>query len=226
VQALVVPRRDPATGDLDREASSFAVQWHHFAGATELEWMAARHFDDRVVGVGASRDVGGGVGRCDLTLTRLRDGHDVVSALVNLDHSWIWRGHDAYGFVELYRNGFGATRTGSGVAALAPALVDRLDRGEIFALGRDEAAVGARIDVTPLLGLEPTLLANLHDGSGLALVHLRRDLGDELRLDAGLQLPWGGHGNEYGGVPLAVGTADGRVLAPGNWLWVRISRYF
>jgi hypothetical protein len=226
VQALVVPRRDPVDGALRSEESSLAVKWHHVA-PTELQVLAAVHFDDRVLGLGASHDLAGGVARADVTYTRLAGGGGVVSALANLDHSWVWAGHNVYGFVELYHNGFGERDLERGLAVLDPALLARLDRGEVFVAGRDEAAVGARVDLTPLTSLEPTLLVNAEDGSGLALLRLRRDLGQDLRLDVGLQLPWGGRGSEYGGL-LAARTATGDRLytSPGNWLYVRLSRYF
>jgi hypothetical protein len=226
LQALVVPRRDPATGGLRRERSSLAAKWHHVAGGIELQLMAARHFDDDVLGLGASCDLAGGVLRFDLTWTRLADSSTAISALINLDHSWDWRGKNVYGFVELYRNGFGATDLEGGVAALDPALVDRLERGEVFAVGRDEAAAGARLEVTPLTSVEPTLIANAHDGSGVALLRLGHSLGDELRLDLGLQVPWGNRGSEYGGLPVSVSLGERRLASPGTWLWVRLARYF
>jgi len=226
LQMLMVPRRDPATGDLRRDQSSFAAQWHHVAGSTELGLVAARHFDDDVLGVGASHDLAGGVARIDMSHTRLAGGRGVFSALVNLDHSWIWRGKNVYGFGELLHNGFGARHPGRGVEALDPALLARLERGELFAVGRDEAALGARVEVTALTSFEPTLVAGLHDGSGLALLHLRHDLGDETRLDTGLQLPWGARGTEYGGLPVAAGLTPPLYLSAGRRLWLRISRYF
>lgn len=226
LQALVVPRRDPRTGALTRDESSLAAKWHHLGDAVELDLLLARHFDDSVLGVGASRDLAGGVARVDLTLTRLAGGREVLSALLNLDHSWVLRGKNVYGFAELHRNGFGSRRLSEGVAGLDAALVERLERGEVFTVGRDELAVGAEVQVTPLTSLAPTLLANARDGSSLALLRLRRELGDELRLDVGLQVPWGGRGSEYGGLPVAPGAAELRYVSPGSWLWVRLSRYF
>lgn len=229
LQLLVVPRRGRAGGPVEASASSLAAQWHHLAGGREVRLLAARHFDDTVVGTGLTGDLLGGVWRLDATYTSpAAGGGGVVSAVANLDHSWVWGGKNVYGFAELYRNGFGLARLDAGLPALGPALLTRLERGEVFTLGRDEFAAGARIDVTPLTSLEPTLIANAHDGSGLALVHLRQDLSQALRLDAGLQLPWGGRRSEYGGISTlpSLTPSGGPFLAPGRWLWVRLSRYF
>jgi hypothetical protein len=227
LQVLAVPRRAPDGGPVEASSSSLAVQWHHLAGGSEIALLAARHFDDTVLGGGLTGDVLGGVWRLDVTYTRLAGGGGpVISAVANLDHSWVWRGKNVYGFAEIYRNGFGATRLAGGLPEASAALLARLERGEVFTLGRDEIAVGARLELTPLTTLEPTLLANARDGSGLGLVQLRRDLADDLRLDAGVQIPWGGRGTEYGGLAVLPAPADGPFLAPGGWLWVRLSRYF
>jgi hypothetical protein len=241
LQLLVVPRRARPGGPLESAQSSFAVKWHHFAGGREVELLAARHYRDTVLGGGLTGDLAGGVWRLDATTTRLAEGGgSAVSAVANLDHSWVVWGRNLYAFGELYRNGFGLTRVdsgagsggASGLTAASPALLERLDRGEVFTVGRDEAAAGARLELTPLTSVEPTLLANVRDGSGLALVRLRHDLSDDLRLEAGLQLPWGGRGSEYGGVPVlppvpgAGAAARGPFLAPGRWLWVRLAAYF
>jgi hypothetical protein len=226
LQALVVPRRTRAGGPLAAAASSFALKWHHFAGGREVGLLAARHYDDTVVGGGFTGDLAGGVWRFDATWTRLAGGGAAVSAVANLDHSWVWGGKNVYGFAEVYRNGFGATHLAAGLPGLDPALVARLERGEVFALGRDEVAAGARVELDPLTSLAPTLIANVHDGSGLALAQLSRDLSNDLRLDAGIQLPWGGRGSEFGGLAVLPDASDGPFLAPGRWLWVRLSRYF
>ncbi len=242
LQALVVPRRSRPGGPLEASESSFALKWHHFAGGREVELLAARHFEDTVFGGGWTGNLAGGVWRLDATTTRLAGGGgSVLSAVANLDHSWVWRGKNVYAFGEVFRNGFGVTRLDSGLdsdlGTASEALLARLDRGEVFTIGRDEAAVGARLEVTPLTSVEPTLIANARDASGLALVRLRRDLSDDLRLEAGLQVPWGGRGSEYGGVPVAIPTgiragaaaeaaAGGPFLAPGRWLWVRLAAYF
>lgn len=225
VQWLVVPRRDPLDHRLDRRQSSFAAKWHRFAGSGELDLLAARHFGDDVFGLGMSGNVAGGVWRLDLSLARLEGGGDVVSGLVNLDHSWAVGGTSVYAYAELYHNGFAPGSPGA-VEDLAPALIARLERGEVLSAGRDELAAGAQVQLTPLSSLDPTLIVNLHDGSGLVLARWHRDLAEDLGLDLGLQLPAGGRGSEYGGLPLADPSRDGPYLAPGRWLWVRWSYYF
>jgi hypothetical protein len=44
----------------------------------------------------------------------------------------------------------------------------------------------------------------------------------DLLIDAGIQAGIGPGGSEYGGVP----TASGLLLAPGQRLWIRLSRYY
>jgi hypothetical protein len=60
LQAVVVGRRDPGTGEVSADAGTAAVKLHLFAGAWELDLLAAEHWDDPVLAVGAVRSIGGG----------------------------------------------------------------------------------------------------------------------------------------------------------------------
>jgi hypothetical protein len=223
VQAIVVPRRPARGAALASADSSLAVKWHHFAGATQLDLLAARHYDDTVAGVGVSGNLGGGVWRLDVAYTSLRSGGSATSLVANSDHSWVWAGRNAYGFLEYFRNGFGVSSVDRGVAGLPAPLVQRLTRGELFSLGRNELAAGLRYEWTPRFTVDPTLIFNLDDHSALWLLHCRFDWLQNFQLDAGAQAGQGPRGTEYGGVPL---DEAGLFVAPGRRIWVRVSRYF
>jgi hypothetical protein len=223
LQAIVVPRRTNRRGPLAASQSSAALKWRHFAGSLQLELMTARHYRDEVAGFGASGNLAGAVWRWDLATTFRDGGEPVLSSLVNLDRSWTWGGRNVEGYVELYRNGFGATSLDGGVEALPRALLDRLDRGELFNVGRYEAGGGLRLELSPLTRVDPTALVNLEDGSAYLLLQLHRNWSQNLDLDAGAQAPLGPRGTEYGGVRL---ETFGSYLAPGSTFWFRASRYF
>jgi hypothetical protein len=223
LQAIVVPRRPAPGRAVTADESSLAVKWHHFAGSTEIELMGARHYGDTIGGGGVSGNFAGGVWRVNLTATRLSTGGTVTSLLANLDHSWVWGGRNAYGFAEYFRNGFGLTSLDRDAAALPAPLLDRLARGELFNLGRDELAAGLRLDWTPRLTLEPTAILNLDDRSSMLLLRVSFDWLQNLRLDGGVQEGAGARNTEYGGVLV---RSLGAFAAPGRLFWLRVSRYF
>ena len=61
LQGVAVFRRDLETGDVDAEWSSFALKYHGFAGPGEFDLLAARHFDDPLLGGGGNVPLGGAV---------------------------------------------------------------------------------------------------------------------------------------------------------------------
>jgi hypothetical protein len=103
-------------------------------------------------------------------------------------------------------------------------LVDRLARGQVFNLRRDYLATGLTLEVNPLLNVSPTLIGDLNDPSLYALVAATYSLEDDLTLVAGAQAPLGGHGTEFGGVPITPGSQTR--LGPPSQLYVQLRRYF
>jgi hypothetical protein len=223
VQAIVVPGSAERSRTLTATESSAALQWRTFRGPLQLQLLAARHLRDDVGGLGLGGNVGGGVWRFDLSVTVPHDGGAVTSFLLDVDRSWTVTGRNLYGFAEYFRNGFGATSLDRGIEGLDPRLLDRVRRGELFSLGRDELAAGFRLEWTALTTLETTLLLNPRDGSADPLLHVHHDWSQNRVLDAGLQLGLGRRATEYGGVP---STEPGVLVAPGRTLWGRIAQYF
>jgi len=222
VQAIVVPGRERRGLPLSARQSSAAAKWHHFAGGAETDLLVARHDGDTVLGGGVSRSLAGGVWRIDVSHV-LYDSRHATSLVANFDRSWTPGGRNLYAFLEYFHNGFGVADSGSGAISLDPALLARLERGEIFTLGRDELAGGARFEWTPLLTLSPTAIVNLRDGSTFALLQTQYDWRQNLVLSAGLQTGIGSSGTEYRGV--AVNGLPG-YLSPGVRVWARLARYF
>jgi hypothetical protein len=223
LQGIVVPRRADRSQPLTAAESSAALKWRHLQGSVQVELVGARHYGDTIGGLGVSGNLVGGVWRLDLSLSSADGGGPVTSLVLNFDRSWVWGGRNLYGFLEYFRNGFGATSFDQGLEGMDPRLLDRLRRGDLFSLGRDELASGLRFEWTPLTRLEPSVLVSLHEPSAYLLLHLHHDWRENLVLDAGVQLGFGHHGTEYGGV---YSSDLGTWLAPGRTIWARISQYF
>jgi len=223
LQAIAVPRRADRRQPVTAAQSSAALKWRHLQGSLQIELLGARHYRDTIAGLGLSGNLAGGVWRFDLAESFTDDGSTVTSLLFNFDRSWMWAGKNGYGFAEYFRNGFGQTSFDQGIEGLDPRLVDRLARGEVFSLGRDELAAGLRFEWTPLTTTEATVLVNPSDPSAYLLLRLHHDWRENLALDAGIQLGMGDRTTEYGGV---YSSELGTYLASGRTFWARISRYF
>jgi hypothetical protein len=224
LQGVAVIRRDPVSGHVQAEQSSLAVKYHGFLGMNEYDLLAAEHYGERLLAIGGNADVGGAVWRGDLVWTRT-DRDEVLTAVASLSHAWTWGGRNFNGLLEYYYNGFGQRDSAYAPAELLanPDLLRRLERGEVFTLGRHYLAASATIEITPLFLLTPTLFANLGDPSALAQLVAQWDLRQDLLLRVALNLPLGPPGSEYGGPESVV---EGRYLATGAGLFAQLAWYF
>jgi len=220
LQAMLVPRRDPTSRGLRSDRSTLALKYH--AMDTGLDLLAAAHYGQPRLGAGISHSLGEAVGRLDLAASRRNAGGWELSLVANLDYSWVWLGRNVYGFAEYFHSGVGA-HSEAGYTSPDPELADRIARGELYTLARDYCAAGLDAELTPLFHLKPTALVNLDDGSGVLQVNLTYDWTESVQLLGGVDLPWGGRGSEYGGVPVP-GTPW--VSGAGRRTFVQVGWYF
>ena len=202
LQLVAVTRRD-TNGDRTARAGSAGLHWQQALGKSELSVLAARHIGDTVLGLGAALPVADAVVRADWVLTRLRNGGNAASLVVNADRSFVVAERNIYAFVELYRNGFGRGETPRAIATLPSELTARLARGEVFTTSRWYAAVGGSVEWHSLLRQQFLALASLQDGSALLQSSLRCEPDDRTRLDATLGWSGGSRGDEFAGLPLS-----------------------
>jgi len=224
VQFVAVPRRDRAGMSPDAGRSTGAVL-ANIAGES-LQWslLLARDRGDTTAGVGASGALGGSVWNLELVPTRREGGGMRTSAIANLTYATTFQDRYATVFAEYYRNGFGegsGNYTASDIGADSRA---RLARGRTFVTGRDYLALGASWDWTPLIKLEPTLIANLRGDSALLDAQLTWSLSNDTQLKTGLRFPLGGRGTEFGGLELAPGTSQ--YLGRPAQAFIRLDNYF
>ncbi len=222
-QLMLLPRRDPLTHDLDHEQASNALKLHARAGLFDVDVLVARHYDQTLLGFGIVRSIDGAVWRLDALHTAVPEQADVWSLATNLDYSRVLFGKNMYGFVEYYRNGFGSAST-SGYLAAKPELIARLARGEVFTLGRDYAALGLQVELSPLVNAFANVIQNLNDASRYLQLRGTYDWREDTQFMAGLNLPDGETGSEYGGIPVA--SPPGGTLAPGRSAYLRVAYFF
>lgn len=199
-QFLYVPRRDPENGDVKWDHSSLAGKLHFARGTTEFDIMAARHFEDFVIGIGSTGYLGNAAWRLDSMWTFLNEDSDrdgYLSLVANMDYSWVWWGKNLYGFLELYFNGLG--RDNYADAITDPAITERLDRGELFTLGRTYLCGQIRVELHPLFNVYLTAISNLADPSGIVQPWAVWDIAEGFQITFGGNLYYGRMGTEYGG---------------------------
>lgn len=224
LQFLYVPRRNPDTHHLSWESSSLAAKYHFAAGGTEFDLMAARHYRDYLLGVGSVGYLGDAAWRIDLTWTVLDSGgpsSDYLSLVANMDYSWTWLEKNFYGLVEFYYSGIGEDDYRA--ALLNPDIVERLDRGELYTLGRTYLGASVTMEVHPLVNIILSAITNLHDPSGVLQPRVTYDLTQNMQLIAGGSIFWGSPGSEFGGVKIP-GTGFTARGADAGYLW--LSWYF
>ena len=224
LQAAVVVRRDPLTGDVTSDQATTAVKYHGISGDAEYDLLVARSFGDSVLGVGGNRSIGGAVWRADLVLNHTGSG-STAQLVTNLSPSWVWGGKNMSGVVEYYYNGFGQSGGRYDPASLAenPELLKRLARGEVFALGQHYLAGGVSIELTPLWLVTPNVFVNLQDPSAFVQLLTQNNLSDNATFLGALNIPVGPSGTEYGGIETGVA---GQYLSTDLGIFAQFAWYF
>jgi hypothetical protein len=222
-QMLYLPRRDPKTGDVSDNQSSLAGKWHFPVGEMEFDFMAAHHFDDLILGIGASGYFGGAAWRWDMTYTHLDNTphhDDYWQVVANIDYAWQWGGKNLYGLFEYYHNGLGDSRD-YGRALSDPAISQRVARGELFTLGQNYLAGRLRLEIHPLWLTNLTTIFNIADPSATLQPQLIWDVATNFQLILGADFNWGDDNTEFGGFDFNTGAATIKV-APSNsrYLWL------
>lgn len=225
IQLLYVPRRHPETQKIGWEHSSLAGKIHLTQGRREYDLLLASHYEDFVVGGGIVGYLGRAIWRMDGTLTFLRQeegGKEYAVALTaNMDYSWTWWQKNWYGLLEVYYNSLPDEEYADALSQ--PALSKRLERGELFTLGRAYLGGRLHVELHPLCTTSLTLLTNLTDPSGVIQPQLTWNVRQNVELTLGGNLYYGADGTEYGGFELP-GTDSQYAPSSDAFLW--LSYYF
>jgi hypothetical protein len=224
LQAVAVVRSNPVNGKVESDQSSLALKYHGFLGTNEYDLLAAEHYGDPLLGLGAIVNIGDAIARGDMTWTD-SDGDSVISFATSVSYSWTWAGKNVSGLLEYYHNGFGQKNGAYSVDELAnnPELPNRISRGELFTLGRNYLVLSASVEISPLFMLIPNFFVNLDDPSTLAQVIAQYDWKQDLQILAAVNIPIGPDGSEYGGIEAPL---EGRYFSTGPSLFAQLAWYY
>ena len=203
LELVCVPRRDPVERQARWSQTSVAAKLHGYLESLEVETdlMAAKHYEDGVVGLGLRGHAGETAWRVDATWTFLRrpdrNRNGYLSLTANVDYSWIWWDKNWYGYLEFAY--IGLSDNDYRQVYTHEAIGERVARGELHLLG--QTYLGAHVDVElhPLLRAYLTTLINLADPSGSVQPRLVWSVTQDLDATLGADLCWGRSDTEFGG---------------------------
>ena len=224
VQAAIVFRRDPLSGDHESDQGTIAIKYHGLTPTAEYDLLIAEHFDETTIGLGGNVSIGGAVLRGDVLVSDA-DAGTTTQVVANLSYSWVWAGKNVSGVVEYYFNGFGIAGGEYDAQALLqhPDLAARLARGEVFTLGRNYLAGGVTVEMTPLWMLTPNIFFNADDRSALLQIVTTNNLSENLEFLGALNVPLGPTGSEFGGIEL---QTAGEYAATDFSIFAQLAWYF
>ncbi len=223
LQAVSVVRRNDQ-GEISNKVASTAFKYHGVIGNSEYDLLIARHYNESIAGFGGNTALGGAVWHGDVIVTKT-DNDTVTSLVTGLSHSWVWGTTNYSGTIEYFYNGFGIDQRRIEAATLLqnPDLLNRIQRGEVFTLGKEYIAASATIELTPLWRITPLVFHNLSDRSSLLQILSQHDLAQNLQLLLAIDRPMGSSGTEYGGI---LSGTDSLELSTDKRLLIQLGWYF
>jgi hypothetical protein len=191
---------------------------------TEFDLMGASHYEDYVVGVGSTGYLGDTAWRMDATWTFLDEDSDssgYASFVANMDYSWVWWKKNFYGFLEFYFNGLGEDEY-SDVFTDAD-LIERIERGELFTVGRTYLTGLVQMEVHPLFSVYLSVINNLHDPSGIVQPRAIWNFAENFELTIGANVAYGSEDTEFGGIEI---PGTNLLIKSPNSVYLWLSYYF
>jgi hypothetical protein len=223
LQFIYVPRRDLQDSNIKFSKSSIGLKYHFLSDNMEFDFMASRHYEDALAGIGYVGTLGNTVLRSDLIYT-LAGGDmkdDFLSYIINIDYSWVWFKKNLYGFVEYYYSGLGVDDYSKVYTDYD--LLTRINRGEVYGLGKNYLSSSIRIELNPLLIFNFTAIVNLNDPSYLLQPGITWNAAQNLEITVGSNFAIGGKGDEYGQTQIPFST---KKIDNGSSLFLWITMFF
>ncbi len=222
LQSIILPRRNIKTNKLESELSSFALKYQgNSTNIGNFDLIAARHFDENMLGFGISQDVWEAVWRFNLSVTELATENVVIALVTNIDYSWELFEHNFYGYLEYFYNELGETQA-ENYFYPNMALQNRLQLGEFYTRGQNYLAAGMQIEITPLFNIFTNLISNLHDNSLFFQIRGIYDWTENLQLITWLDFPVGEKDTEFGGMEVT----ESDYLSSETRAYLRLTYYF
>ncbi len=170
LQFIYVPRRDSRDGKFKFSKSSLGAKYHFGIDDAEFDLFLAEHYQSTLTGIGCIVNIGDTVVRSDIIYGFAHDKkeNDSLSAILNIDYSWVWFEKNFYGFIEYYHS------------------------------RKNYLSSGMKMEITPLINLNLTSILNLNDSSCLIQPCMTWNITQNHELTLGGNIAIGGKDDEYG----------------------------
>lgn len=201
-QLLIVPHRNFDSQNISERSTSYAFKHRGYSDSGELDYdiLLMRHFNKQMIGLALNHTLLEGIIRFDSRITISKNNETTASLLLNYDRFWDVSGTNVYGFVEYFYNGIGVSKRH--YSKPNKSLISSLRRGELFTIGRHYLALGAQVELHPLVNVYPLQIINLADSSTSSQLRTIFDMHENLSLISGFSIPMGKKGTEFGGFDL------------------------
>lgn len=221
LQIIAIPRRDLEFGSVVEDQSSFAARYAGQLGARQTDYniVLARHYADELLGAGVSQSIFDAVLRMDLNLTRVDSDRQVISFVSNIDRSFELFSKNLYIFLEYFHSGFGSDQ----LELNDSELISRLERGELYTIGKNYFAFGGRLEINPLTNFYLSEIIETQEQSGVVQGRIEYELVQDFLITAGVILPYGARGSEFGGIEL---EHQETLLGRASEVYFKLSKYF
>ena len=211
LQALTTARKQ--IREVSERNTTFAVKYFAPLGSAELELVGATHYGDEIFGFSTALPIADLILRADIVQSCLHQADCHMSGVMNLDYTFSVMQRPIYIFGEFFYNGIGVRNLSPGYSALSKEHTRRLNRGDLFSLGKSLLAFGANVSWHPLWNQTFTVLTNTNDKSSLLQTYLSFAPTDHANLNFGIRLPFGDTNEEFGEIinndELVVGSVAG-----------------
>jgi hypothetical protein len=101
--------------------------------------------------------------------------------------------------------------------------LDRIQRGELYTLGKHYIGASINLETSPLSLLNSNLFINVADPSALFQLIFNVDWRQDLTMFGGFSFPMGARGSEFGGIPS--GT-PGVYFSGGDAVFLQLAYFF
>ena len=223
-QLVYAPRREEDSGDVAWSESTLGSKLRISFNETDGDLYAIKNYRDYIIGAGMVGYLYDAVYRLDITGTFLEgDSRDdsYISAVANLDYSWVLDEKNWYGMVELYYSGIG--RKDNSLIIQDEALRKRIQRGELFVAGKWYLDGMIQYEAHPLVNIFFSFMCNLEDLSFLLQPRVSWDVTQSSRILVGFNIPVGNRGDEFHSM---IDDETGATLERGYQLYAVATWYF
>ena len=224
LQFVYVPRRGRESGDVEWFESTLGSKLRASFHEIDADLYGVKNYQDYIAGAGVVGYLYDAAYRLDITATFLEGDTDTdsyLSAVANIDYSWVWDDQNWYGMIELYYNGLGSKDVS--LPLKSEPLVERIQRGELFVAGRWYLDAMLQYEAHPLVNLFFSFIGNLDDYSLLLQPRVTWDMTQSSQLLAGLNIPVGNRGDEFRSL---VDRETGMTIERGLQFYAVASWYF